>query len=199
MRLIIIVDWCLSGCNLLLLHLDVIVLVNFAYIGGSSLFISRVGLPLRYHYHVTLLLPAYLMSNRCQAKRHLRVVARLKILLLLVFLLLSIVEGEVFDVATSELGCINPVRSCATLFLDGGRHLNLLGQSTLLFAHISRQDCFLLMSILQDTLVVINLRALPYSLLLVILIVLLKKRSDRLELTLRLDGRQLRRSVWIEE
>ena len=139
------------------------------------------------------------MSNRCQAKRHLRVVARLKILLLLVFLLLSIVEGEVFDVATSELGCINPVRSCATLFLDGGRHLNLLGQSTLLFAHISRQDCFLLMSILQDTLVVINLRALPYSLLLVILIVLLKKRSDRLELTLRLDGRQLRRSVWIEE
>ena len=126
-------------------------------------------------------------------------VARLKILLLLVFLLLSIVEGEVFDVATSELGCINPVRSCATLFLDGGRHLNLLGQSTLLFAHISRQDCFLLMSILQDTLVVINLRALPYSLLLVILIVLLKKRSDRLELTLRWDGRQLRRSVWIEE
>ena len=139
------------------------------------------------------------MSNRCQAKRHLRVVARLKILLLLVFLLLSIVEGEVFDVATSELGCINPVRSYATLFLDGGRHLNLLGQSTLLFAHISRQDCFLLMSILQDTLVVINLRALPYSLLLIILIVLLKKRSDGLELTLRRDGRQLRRSVWIEE
>ena len=55
------------------------------------------------------------------------------------------------------------------------------------------------MSILQDTLVVINLRALPYSLLLVILIVLLKKRSDGLELTLRRDGRQLRRSVWIEE
>ena len=129
-----------------------------------------------------------------------RVRIQLKILLLIFLLMVGIIEDEVFDVSTCELGSVYPGSSCtAALFLARCWHLILLRQSGFSFSLKSRQDCFLLICVLQDTFVVVSMLALPWLLLLVILIVLLEKRSDCLEMTLRRDGRQLWRSIRIEK
>jgi len=114
--------------------------------------------------------------------------------------MVGIIEDEVFDVSTCELGSVYPGSSCtAALFLARCWHLILLRQSGFSFSLKSRQDCFLLICVLQDTFVVVSMQALPWLLLLVILIVLLEKRSDCLEMTLRCDGRQLWRSIRIKK